>query len=187
MSYLKQSLESAFLFYLPTSSVLDNFAATSIFYRGNYWPTAEHAYQASKFVDPAIVARIREAVSPYSAKDLAHESCHTPSIRPNWRGIKVREMYEIVTAKAAQHKVVKEVLLSTGNALLIEDSSVDDFWGRGSEWNGLNMAGRIWMAIRGMYQGNSHGTSVEHLEALAEAWYQGVRPKDDGNTCFFGD
>jgi len=49
-----------------------NFSNHPIELRGKRWPTAEHFYQAQKFLDPEYEEQIRNAESPKLAKRLGH-------------------------------------------------------------------------------------------------------------------
>jgi predicted NAD-dependent protein-ADP-ribosyltransferase YbiA (DUF1768 family) len=57
-------------------------------------------------------------------------------------------MEALLRLKLAQHSWVRERLLATGDAEIIEDSPKDSFWGRGPDWKGKNHLGRLWMKLR---------------------------------------
>jgi ribA/ribD-fused uncharacterized protein len=57
-------------------------------------------------------------------------------------------MRRAVLAKFSGHADIREVLLSTGDAVLLERTSGDYYWGCGSDGTGLNMLGRILMEVR---------------------------------------
>ncbi len=57
-------------------------------------------------------------------------------------------MFNIISAKVAQHKYVYKKLLETGNREIIEDSWRDDYWGWGPNKDGKNMLGKLWMKLR---------------------------------------
>jgi predicted NAD-dependent protein-ADP-ribosyltransferase YbiA (DUF1768 family) len=57
-------------------------------------------------------------------------------------------MRDILTAKADQHEYVRRKLLETGDRQLVENSWRDDFWGVGSNGNGQNQMGKLWMEVR---------------------------------------
>lgn len=135
------------LFYDHDGYYYSNFSAFAVFWRGVLWMTAEHAYQAAKFTDPAIINVIRNAWSAHDAKKIAR--ANQASIRPDWdEETKLAVMEEIVRAKHNQHPYIQEKLFNSDDAELIEDSSKDSFWGRGPDWLGLNHLGKIWMMIR---------------------------------------
>lgn len=57
-------------------------------------------------------------------------------------------MRDAVRAKFTQHDELKALLLSTGNALLVEHTENDSYWGDGGDGSGKNRLGRILMQIR---------------------------------------
>ncbi len=56
-------------------------------------------------------------------------------------------MRAAVRAKFEQHEDLRALLLSTGNAKLVEHTANDDYWGDGGGY-GKNMLGRILMEVR---------------------------------------
>ncbi|BBB62736.1 hypothetical protein UNDKW_4463 [Undibacterium sp. KW1] len=123
-----------------------NFARYSISIKGKTWPTSEHYFQAQKFVDAAYREKIRKANTPAIAARLGR--ARTEKLRPDWESVKVQVMRDALMAKFQQHADLKALLLSTGAAKLVEDTSDDDYWGCGSDGRGKNMLGRILMEIR---------------------------------------
>jgi N-glycosidase YbiA len=57
-------------------------------------------------------------------------------------------MRAAVLAKFTQHDDLKEILLGTGDALLIEHTTKDSYWGDGGDGSGKNMLGQILMSVR---------------------------------------
>ena len=110
------------------------------------YPTSEHAYQASKFEDEELIEEVRAARSPMESKNIAKK--YKDRQIKNHSEIKVGIMKEIVRAKIEQHDEVRETLLSTGDAVIIENSPVDAFWGGGADQNGENQLGKILMSLR---------------------------------------
>lgn len=140
--------EGCELFYTPWSYVFDNFSAHAISWNGRLWPTVEHAYQAAKFHKQEIVDRIIRATSPGEAKKIAHERHLVDSVRLDWEAVKIFIMKELLRTKAEQHELVRRRLAASKGKILIEDSSSDSFWGRGRDWRGNNMLGKLWMEVR---------------------------------------
>jgi len=68
------------------------------------------------------------------------------SIRQDWEDIKVDVMRCGLMAKFTQNENLKKLMLSTGDAELIEDSPYDGFWGAAN--NGKNMLGKLLMEVR---------------------------------------
>ena len=60
----------------------------------------------------------------------------------------VREMREALRAKFEQHPKLKALLLSTGDAELIEHTHNDRYWADGGDGTGRNMLGKLLMELR---------------------------------------
>lgn len=133
-------------FYEGQWYFFSNFSSFMVHWRGVDWQTNEHAYQAAKFTDLAIIEEIRSARSAHDALKIAH--AHSNSEISNWDDIKLEIMEGIVRAKLAQHPYVQRKLLETGDAEIVENSPIDSFWGRGPDWQGENHLGKIWMKLR---------------------------------------
>lgn len=135
-------------FYKPNEAfgLLTNFARLPIEIDGKIWPTTEHYFQAQKFHDEAYRERIRAAETPREAADLGR-SRDVP-LRQDWEEIKDDVMRRAIAAKVRQHPSVQDVLLSTGNSLLIEHTPRDSYWGDGGDGSGKNMLGKILMEAR---------------------------------------
>ncbi len=134
-------------FYTREFDLFDAFSACSVTVFGCLFPTREHAYHFYKFSDyPQIQDQIARAGSPYEAKAIAH--ANRDRIRKDWKKLKLPVMEKIMRAQLTQHSIMQEKLFETGDRLLIEDSSTDDFWGRGPNGDGQNHMGKIWMELR---------------------------------------
>jgi ribA/ribD-fused uncharacterized protein len=114
------------------------------------YPTAEHAYQAGKARKPEVRDWILSAPSPALAAMAAH-GLYTWDVTPNWAEIKFDRMRQVLRAKFDQHSDLRQILLGTGAARLVEAGSVNNavnrLWG---EVNGIgqNMLGVMLMEIR---------------------------------------
>ncbi len=58
-------------------------------------------------------------------------------------------MRRAVAAKFRAHDDIRDILLSTGDEEIVEDTTTDHYWGRGRTGTGKNMLGRILMRTRG--------------------------------------
>lgn len=134
-------------FYTPKFYVFNNFSAHAIDFRGEFYPTAEHAYQAAKCTDPDGQEAIRRARSPLQAKILANET-YRAAKDPNWERKKVAVVEEILRAKLAQHLEARDALRESGHEDIVEDSPTDYFWGEGADGSGQNVFGKLWMKLR---------------------------------------
>jgi ribA/ribD-fused uncharacterized protein len=123
-----------------------NFAPFPITVHGKRWPTSEHFFQAQKFEDPKVREGVRKAKSPSEAARMGRD--RTLRLRRDWDSARVGVMREALLAKFTQHADLRELLLSTGDATLIEHTERDDFWGDGGDGSGANMLGRLLMDLR---------------------------------------
>jgi len=147
-------------FYIPSEpyGFCSNFSHHSVTIFGRTWPTSEHAYQGCKPVDEAMREAIFRAYKPAKAAAMGR----TCRLRPDWERIVVGSrlalpsevrvkdtiMYEVVKAKFEQHADIREALLATGSAALVEASSSDAYWGWGCNHRGLNKLGLILGIVR---------------------------------------
>lgn len=135
-------------FFLSGWYAFDNFSAFEVEWRGELYPTAEHAYQAAQFMDtnPELAEAVRKCASPRLASDFANENSEYDD--PNWKEKRLLIMEEIVSAKLYQHDYVKNTLMESGLRTIIEMNDDDAFWGWGSDKKGENDLGKIWMKLR---------------------------------------
>ena len=123
-----------------------NFALYPIKVAGKIWPTSEHYFQAQKFLDKAYSENIRKAKSPMQAARLGRD--RKQKLRKDWESVKVSVMYKALEAKFSQYDDLKELLLSTGDAKLVEHTVNDSYWGDGGNGKGKNMLGQLLMNLR---------------------------------------
>ena len=135
-------------FSLPFEA-LNNWSAHRVKLWGKEFQTAEAAYQFAKFREtaPTVAKQIANAPSPYAVFQISRANKHyTPN---DWDTRKISVMTEVVRAKLEQNEDVCERLITTGDRIVAENSPWDDFWGLGSDGNGQNQLGNIWMQLRG--------------------------------------
>ncbi|HRH85847.1 MAG TPA: NADAR family protein [Rubrivivax sp.] len=127
-----------------------NLFKRSIVFEGETFETSEHAYQAGKPRKPQVRAWILAAPSPALVAMAAH-GLYWWDIRSDWSKIKFDRMRDVLRAKFSQHDDLRELLLSTGDARLVEAATVatpvNRTWG---EVNGVgkNMLGKLLMEVR---------------------------------------
>ena len=138
----------AISFYDPIDEYFEfsNFYPRSIIIDNIEWKTSEHYYQAQKFQYELDRDIIRRAVTPKEAFLLSRslDSKHVE----NWNAIRVSIMKQVLYIKFTTHQDLNTILLNTENRLIQEKSSVDDFWGIGSDGQGKNMMGMLLMELR---------------------------------------
>lgn len=154
-------------FYHPGEpyGFLSNFSAHPVTLDDIVYPTTEHLFQSMKTLDPVVRDYMVEMDTPRQVKKYAH----TIELRPDWndivgapelhdmfrddRGIVVHltkdhVMFTALICKFEQHADLKEQLLATGDALLVENAPKDAYWGNGPTRDGLNKVGRMLMLVR---------------------------------------
>lgn len=160
-------------FYGPgTYFEFSNFYPAKVRLNGTVYPTTEHAYQAFKFLDRHSTERSREYAecirlvnTPGKAKILANQKrvggykwrtdlntlideYADVTLRTDWDVVRNEVMFDIVMAKFAQILKLRALLLSTGDALIQENSPRDSYREIGHDGTGSNHLGRILMKIR---------------------------------------
>ena len=135
-------------FYSETDDfgAFSNFARYPVRMKKKTWPTSEHYFQAQKFAGTPREDQIRKAKSPGIAARMGRD--RSAKLRPDWERVKDSIMYDVVKAKFTQHDDLRELLLGTGDAKLVEHTERDAYWGDGGDGRGKNMLGRILMRVR---------------------------------------
>jgi ribA/ribD-fused uncharacterized protein len=123
-----------------------NFAAYPLFLSGSEWPTSEHYFQAQKFSGTEHEEAVRLAQTPMIAARMGRD--RTKPLRPDWEQVKDDIMRAAVLAKFQQHEDIREILMATGDAKIVEHTTNDAYWGDGGDGKGKNMLGRILMEVR---------------------------------------
>jgi N-glycosidase YbiA len=128
------------------NAYLSNFAPYGVEIEGQWYPTVEHFYQASKFLEPALSEQIRAARTPKDAKRRSRSQ--TEAVRPDWEDVKEEIMLTALRAKFQRHDDIRARLLATGTEELVENSRRDFYWGCGADGSGQNRLGRLLMQVR---------------------------------------
>jgi ribA/ribD-fused uncharacterized protein len=127
-----------------------NLFRREIEFEGDRYVTSEHAYQAGKARKPEVKAWLMQAPSPALLAMAAH-GLYYWDVAPGWSKLKFDRMRRVLRCKFSQHSDLQELLLSTGDARLVEsateDNAVNRLWG---EVNGVgqNMLGVMLMELR---------------------------------------
>lgn len=137
-----------------------NFVTSDIKYRGQSFATTEQAFMYAKaveFNDEGTATKLLDpTLEPWAAKVLGREvkgySDHV------WDKVRYTRMLEVNREK---YKIprYRQLLLGTGDKLLVECNPRDVVWGIGlaeddsrclneSEWKGQNLLGKVLMQIR---------------------------------------
>lgn len=131
---------------------LTNFYKKGFMAEGVKWRTSEHYYQWRKLkflqsigepVSDEYLQAVIDAKTAKATKILGHKRCNNVD---KWDAIKVDEMKLVISEKFKDDRL-RQKLLDTGDANLVERSYYDAFWGDGNG-RGLNMLGRCLMELR---------------------------------------
>lgn len=118
--------------------------------------TSEALYQTCRFPHrPELQRLIIEQRSPMTAKMKSKP--HRRDSRPDWNRVRVAIMRWCLRVKLAQHwETFGELLQSTGDLPIVEQSRKDDFWGAKpadeQTLQGVNALGRLLMELRARFR-----------------------------------
>ncbi|MEX1026488.1 MAG: NADAR family protein [Candidatus Paceibacterota bacterium] len=127
---------------------------------GTLYPTAEHWMMASKarlFGDEEVLNQILQAPDPKAAKALGRKVKNFDDVV--WKENARRLVTEGNLAKFSQNPDLKQFLIETGDAVIVEASPCDKIWGIGLKadderaqspetWQGENLLGFALMDVR---------------------------------------
>jgi ribA/ribD-fused uncharacterized protein len=123
-----------------------NFSPHPVTLKGKTWPTSEHYFQAQKFAGTPDEEEVQQAKSPMIAARMGRS--RKRPLRTDWESVKDSIMHEAVLAKFTQHADLRDILLGTGGAPIVEHTKNDAYWGDGGDGRGKNRLGQILMRVR---------------------------------------
>lgn len=136
-----------------------NLYRRAIEFEGETFPTSEHAYQAGKPRKAEVRRWLLAAPSP-SLLAMAAHGLYQWDIASDWSRTKFERMRGVLWAKFTQHPDLADLLLSTGDARLVESATVDNavnrLWGEVEGKGGRNMLGLMLMEIRSKLREGNH-------------------------------
>ena len=122
---------------------LSNFHLVEVELDGLRFPSTEHAYQAAKTLDIAE----RRVIQALPTCGQAKRAGQRLRLRDDWEQVKIPIMLDLQRQKYAV-LYLREKLLATGDAELVEGNTWGDrFWGV-CGGTGLNWLGRLLMQVR---------------------------------------
>ena len=134
----------------PQYKCFSNFYLTKIRYDGLVFTSSEAAWQAQKSLDK----NIRKTFQQKTPSNAKYEGRRI-KLRPDWEKIKYQLMVDVCYAKFSQNPQIKEILLSTKDEELIEDTTGwhDNLWGscdcpKCKNIAGKNLLGKALMEVR---------------------------------------
>jgi len=156
---------------------LSNFFPATLIWKDVEFPTSEHAYQWAKTLIPE-----EQDYILYNIQDNGNGPVKSPTtpgqakrrgtevhLRDDWNQIKVEVMREILLAKFTQNWGLRQKLLATEDAFLIEGNTWhDNYWGscvcKPCGNKGSNVLGALLMSVRTALKGPSalfcHGCPI---------------------------
>lgn len=183
---------------------LSNFFATKVYYNGIIYPHSEGAFQAAKSLDEHVRKEFALMMkTPGQAKRAGKGRPFKASngetlkieLRPDWEEVKDSIMYDIVRAKFTQNQALKQALLMTVDAELVEGNYWhDNYWGvcsceRCANKTGRNQLGKTLMKIRAelkaeedIISGNNPNGLVHTKEELMDLFVSMTAPDKDSHT-----
>lgn len=132
-----------------------NMAPFRVVHNGTEWLTTEALFQALRFDNEEIREAIRAEKSPMGAKMKAKKHKSEMVIEPLSEA-DLDNMRLVLSLKIEQHPELRETLIESGNAFIVEDCTKRQrgsglFWGAAlidGRWVGENWLGKLWMELR---------------------------------------
>ena len=141
---------AAILFYKEQEvpyGCFSNFSRHAVTMGGRVFKTSEHYFQAMKFAaTPKHFDFVASRATPAAAAAAGRD--RKRPLRGDWEQVKDGIMYDVVLAKFLQHDDIQKILLSTGDAKLVEHTGKDRYWGDGGDGSGKNMLGQTLVRVR---------------------------------------
>jgi len=139
-------------FYSPRGDYgeFSNFYPAIIKLKDRIWATSEHYFQAQKFAGTKYESKIRKSKGPGLAAREGRD--RSKPLRRDWESVKDSIMYDAVLNKFSIHPRLKKILLDTGDAILVEHTERDSYWGDGGNGSGRNQLGKTLMKVREVLQ-----------------------------------
>jgi ribA/ribD-fused uncharacterized protein len=144
VEYMSTSIK----FWTPKGKLgfLSNFYSSEFKIGGVFYPTNEHFFQSQKFAGTEYEEYIIRLQTP--AETAKEGKRRDLPLRKDWEDVKEGIMLKGLRAKFNQSLELKNRLLETREAYLIEDSPYDYYWGVGRNKTGKNRLGVLLMQVR---------------------------------------
>lgn len=112
---------------------------------GQTYYSVDHFFFSQQFAGTVREQQICQAPSGWDARRMA--AARDIPVRADWDQVKEQIMLIGLWAKYTQHAMLRDSLLNTGNAPLVEESK-DTYWGVGKHGDGYNRIGVLLMYVR---------------------------------------
>ena len=123
-----------------------NFSRHSFWLDDKQWQTSEHYFQAQKYPNTEFYDLVHKATTPSEAAKLGRN--RSIPLRNDWEDVKDEVMRKALYAKFSQNQEIKEILLSTNDQDLVEETTDDYYWGCGTDGSGYNRLGILLVELR---------------------------------------
>jgi N-glycosidase YbiA len=127
-----------------------NFAKYGFEVDGRFWLTSEHYFQAQKYANTIHEEKVQAAPTARDAARMGRD--RQLPLRRDWEDVKVDVMRTTLYYKFASHPALVDLLLSTADEEIIEQTTNDYYWGCGSNGSGVNMLGKLLMELRAKFR-----------------------------------
>jgi hypothetical protein len=149
----------------PSHKEFSNFWPAKLNIDGKEWDTVEHYYQAMKSLNLDIQEDVRlgyplgmtaflkegavklSEIVPNKTAEYSKKQGRRITYRDDWDAVKEDVMRKALQAKFSDVELRKK-LLDTGDAIIIEASPSDFYWGEGEPKIGQNRLGVLLMELR---------------------------------------
>lgn len=123
--------------------------SNTITFAGLEFNSVENAYQAAKCADKSDVSKFVD-ITPQASKRLGK----AVKLRKDWDEVKIKIMAELIKQKFEKNADQFELLMSTGNSVIVEFNNWNDtFWGASVQTgDGQNNLGIILMNLRDAFR-----------------------------------
>lgn len=133
---------------------LGNMAPYPVVYNNITYKTTETLFQCLRFADhPEVVDQLIQCKSPMAVKMIAKKHAHLQE-----KNNDIENMRLCLRLKLEQHPELRQLLVSTGSTIIVEDCSARArgtalTWGArwcniNNTWVGKNLLGMLWMEMR---------------------------------------
>ena len=151
------------VYFFGYESPFSNFHYTKFEYRGHIVNSSEQAFMLEKayMFDPSMINIIANTTNPAQVKKLGRKVQNFDEKK--WFDVSFEVMVRIIIRKF-ENENLKQLLLNTGDKIIVEASSYDYLWGAGmsinnpdllkNKWVGQNRLGNALMVVREFYKNN---------------------------------
>lgn len=132
----------------PQYGVLSPLSPHPLVVRHQQYPSLHHYFLCERFAGSPAVAKLQNAASVWELERLVTEAEEQRWQRADWNRVKIDAMLLGAYCKFKQNDGPRRVLLETEQAVLVDHTPLDDFWGDGGDGSGKNIMGVVLMAVR---------------------------------------